>query len=88
MQNRRQNIPELCIFCFFISLFTFVSYPQAADHDKYISTAEYDKQNRYPIEKLQIIHDRYLYLEGDTILLKIINMKETDIQARHGSGNN
>jgi hypothetical protein len=37
----------------------------------------------WPVEKLKIIHDRDLYLEGDTIWLKIINTDQNSGRMQH-----
>ncbi len=45
--------------------------------------AKGDSYDAWPVEKLQIIHDRDLYLEGDTIWLKIINTDLNSGRVQH-----
>jgi hypothetical protein len=69
-----RNITILYLSCFISSLIIpaglFAQLAGPGDHDKVRGN---NLSNIIPIEKLLVIHDRDLYLEGDTIWLKIIN---------------
>ena len=74
MNNTCKNIAILYLSCFVSSLIIpsglFAQIAGPGDHDMVRGNS---LSNIAPFEKLLVIHDRDLYLEGDTIWLKIIN---------------
>jgi hypothetical protein len=74
MNKTCKNISILYLCCFLSSLIIpsglLAQRTGSGDHDM---VRESSLPNSGPIEKLLVYHDRDLYLEGDTIWLKIIN---------------
>ena len=74
MNKTCKNISILYLCCFVSSLIIpaglFAQKAGSGDHDMVRGSS---LTNITPVEKLLVYHDRDLYLEGDTIWLKIIN---------------
>ena len=74
MNKNHRTISILYLCCFVTSIIIpFGLFAQKAGPEDHDLIRESSLSNRGPIEKLLVIHDRDLYLEGDTIWLKIIN---------------
>ena len=74
MNKTYRHISILYLYCFTLSLLIPAGlFAQRAGSEDYELVRGSSLSNRGPIEKLLVFHDRDLYLEGDTIWLKIIN---------------